>query len=307
MPKFDFCKNLIGIPDEWKQTGGKNVKIALLDTGANLNHPALQHLDVSGRKFDVTLPDFEVTTATGDDPVPDTAPGSDLHGTQLLSIMAANPSDDFGVKGLAPDAEYFIIKIINSERKTLATNYLKAIELCHHLDVDIISNSAFPRKDDRSVLPIIDAAFQKLAEKNILFVSALKNSELPARFNKIVFPTNQPNAIVTGVPQRLMLKKIDTDFEFNEGIHFFFPELKVTSFSDSDKSTGKTFLSRSSHATAGLSAVLALYLSHKKEPDVNFERPTKAEVISELQNHCADFSKNTLMGGNAPFQFFKTK
>jgi len=210
--------------------------------------------------------------------VPDTAPGSDLHGTQLLSIMAANPSDDFGVKGLAPDAEYFIIKIIDSERKTLATNYLKAIELCHHLDVDIISNSAFPRKDDRSVLPIIDAAFQKLAEKNILFVSALKNSELPARFNKIVFPTNQPNAIV-----------------------------KVTSFSDSDKSTGKTFLSRSSHATAGLSAVLALYLSHKKEPDVNFERPTKAEVISELQNHCADFSKNTLMGGNAPFQFFKTK
>ena len=112
---------------------------------------------------------------------------------------------------------------------------------------------------------------------------------------------------MTGVLQQLMLKKIDADFEFNEGIHFFFPELKVTSFSDSDKSTGKTFLSRSSHATAGLSAVLALYLSHKKETDANFERPTKAEVISEFQNHCADFSKNTLMGSNAPFQFFKTK
>lgn len=307
MPKFDFRENLIGVPDEWKQTGGKNVKIALLDTGANLNHPALQHLDISGRKFDVTLPDFDINTATGDDPVPDTAPGSDLHGTQLLSIMAANPTDEIGVKGIAPEADYYIIKIINSERKTLATNYLKAIELCHDLDVDIIANSAFPRKDDRSVLPKIDAAFQKLEENNVLFVSALKNSELPKRFNKIVFPTSQPNTIVTGVPQKLMLKAMEADFKFGENIHFFFPEIKVTSFSNSDQSTGKTFLSRSSHAAAGLSAILALYLSHKMTSIPDFEKPTKEEVIAEFQNHCADFSKNILMGDQAPFQFFKTK
>ncbi len=307
MPKFDFCENLIGIPDEWKQTGGKNVKIALLDTGANLNHPALQHLDILGRKFDITLPDFDVINAIGDDPVPDTSPGSDLHGTQLLSIMAANPPDDIGVKGIAPDAEYFIIKIINSERKTLVSNYLIAIELCNRLEVDIIVNSAFPRKDDRSVLPLIDTAFQKLEEKNVLFVSALKNSELPKRFNKIVFPTSQSNAIVTGVPQKLMLKSMEANFKFDDGIHFFFPEVKVTSFSDSVQSTGKTFLSRSSHASAGLSGVLALYLSHQMAINSNFEKPTKAEIIAELQNHCADFSKNILMGDQAPFQFFKTK
>ncbi len=307
MPKFDFCENLIGVPDEWKQTGGKNVKIALLDTGANLNHPALQHLDVSGQKFDVTLPDFDVSTAAGDDPVPDTAPGSDLHGTQLLSIMAANSDDDTGVKGLVPDAEVYIIKIIDFDKKTLATNYLKAIELCLHLDVDIVSNSAFPRKDNRTVLPNIKEAFLKLKAKNILFVSALKNSELPARFNKIVFPTNQPNAIITGVPQKLMLKAMDSNFKFDDSISAFFPEVKVTSFSDSSLSTGKTFLARSSHASAGLSAVIAMYLSHKRAEDSSFKRASKEDVITELQKHFADFSKSTLKGNKAPFQFFKTK
>ena len=306
MPLFDFGKNLIGIPDEWKQSGGKNVKIALLDTGANLSHPALQHLDISGRKFDVTLSGFDVDSATGDDPVDDTAPGSNLHGTQLLSIIAANPPDDTGVKGIATDVEIYIIKIIDSQARTLASNFLKAIELCEKLDVDIISNSSFPRKDDRSVIPKIDAAIQRLVAKNTLFISALKNSELPARFNKIVFPTNIENTVITGVPQVLMLKKTDANFKFASSINFFFPELKVTSFGNADNSTGKTFSARSSHATAGLTAIFALYLSHKKSTDTNFSRPSRNEILTEMQKHCPKFSKKEFMNGKAKFQFSKT-
>ena len=306
MPQFDFGKNLIGIPDEWKQTGGKHVKIALLDTGANLAHPALQHLDISGRKFDVTRSGFDVNSATGDDTVEDTASGSNLHGTQLLSIIAANPPEDTGVKGIATEAEIYIIKIIDNQSKTLASNFLKAIELCEKLDVDIISNSSFPRKDDRTLIPKIDAAIQRLVAKNTLFVSALKNSELPVRFNKIVFPTNIQNTIITGVPQVLMLKKTETNFKFDDSINFFFPELKVTSFGNADNSTGKTFSARSSHATAGLSAILALYLSHKKSTDTDFSRPSRNEILTEIQKHCPMFSKKEFMNGSAKFQFSKT-
>ena len=228
-----------------------------------------------------------------------------MHGTQLLSIIGANPQSENGVRGIAPSATVFIIKIIDEQFKTLASNFLKALELCEKLDVDIICNSSFPRKDDVSVVPQISDAIQRLSSKNTLFVSALKNSSLPARFNKIVFPSNINNAIVTGVPQKSMLGKTTSDFQFDDRIHCVFPEIKVTTIGNAEGSTGKTFMARSSHAAAGLSAILALYLSNEKSKSDNFTRPNRPTVLSELDKNCPDFSKQAFLSDNAKFQFSK--
>ncbi|MBI5916421.1 MAG: hypothetical protein HY842_13675, partial [Bacteroidetes bacterium] len=42
----------------WLETGGDEVKIAVLDTGVDLTHRALKHLNLPGHKFNAAEPGF---------------------------------------------------------------------------------------------------------------------------------------------------------------------------------------------------------------------------------------------------------
>lgn len=303
MPQFDYASMLIGLTAEMKATKGKGVKIALIDKGANLTLPALSHHDIDGRKFDVTPSGFDPQTAEGKDDISDALPNSDLHGTQLLSILGANASEEDGIIGMAPQAEIYVIKILDENKATRQECMLCALQLCKRLDVDIICNSSFPRITSRANLPLIDQAMADLEANNIIFVSSLKNSGLPARLNKLGFPSRLPYSLVTGVPQKKLLKKLPADFKWTKGIEFLFPELPIKCYSASDNSSGKTVDARSSHATAALTGTLALQIAHWKATETNYQRRSKADLITAFAENCPNFDKGE-MSSNAPFQFF---
>lgn len=84
-------------PQKWRQTRGEGVKIALLGTGVNLNHPDLvdsiaDSIDFTGQGVD------------------------DLHGhsTHSAGILSAN-SIDHGLVGIAPDSKLLIGKVMTNQ------------------------------------------------------------------------------------------------------------------------------------------------------------------------------------------------
>jgi len=141
---FDWSETLPTLPPEWRATKGTGVKAAFIDTGVNFGHPSLGHLNKAGRKFFTGATGFSPSKLTGQDPVGEFFGGPGIgHGTLYASLLAGKNSDDPPpdkdlVAGIAPDADWYIIKARNAnDRKTTIRNLLDALELCANLGVEI--------------------------------------------------------------------------------------------------------------------------------------------------------------------------
>lgn len=141
---FDWPQTLPTLPPEWHATKGTGVKAAFIDTGVNFGQPSLLHLDRAGHKFFTGASGFSPSKLTGQDSVGEFfgGPGQG-HGTLYASLLAgktpANPPPDKDlVEGIAPDADWYIIKARNAnDRKTTIRNLLDALELSANLGVEI--------------------------------------------------------------------------------------------------------------------------------------------------------------------------
>jgi subtilisin len=81
-----------GIADLQRITTGRGVRIALIDTGVDLNHPDLQ----GQIKFSENLA-----------PEPADHNLAEVHGTAVAGVLSARPDNGTGIVGIAPDAEIF--------------------------------------------------------------------------------------------------------------------------------------------------------------------------------------------------------
>jgi subtilisin family serine protease len=85
----------LGIPEAHALSRGSGVKVAVIDTGADLSHPDLRSGGARSRNF-----------------VDDDAPGfrGDAHGTAVAGVIGAVPNNGVGIVGIAPDAELLVYK-----------------------------------------------------------------------------------------------------------------------------------------------------------------------------------------------------
>ena len=74
---------------------GKGVRIAVVDTGVDVDHPDLRGQIVKARSF-VNRGEQSFTT--------------DIHGTAVAGLIAASANNDIGIVGVAPGAEIFALK-----------------------------------------------------------------------------------------------------------------------------------------------------------------------------------------------------
>ncbi|WP_028546498.1 S8 family peptidase [Paenibacillus taiwanensis] len=94
--------SLISAPDVWEESQrGDGIVIAILDSGCQVDHPDLSGRIVSGRNFtqDGGVEDYTDTSG---------------HGTHIAGTIAAN-LDNYGVAGVAPEADLLILKVIGSD------------------------------------------------------------------------------------------------------------------------------------------------------------------------------------------------
>ncbi len=157
-------------------TTGKNIRIALIDTGVELNHP-----DLTGQITDT----FDFTKENS------RQFSTDVHGTAVAGIIAAIKNNGIGVVGVAPNAEVLALKACwlqqgmthatcNSFTLALAIN--KAIKM----DVDILNLSLGGSPD-----PLVERLIDKAIEKGIIVVAADPGSYRPEGR----FPASKKNVI----------------------------------------------------------------------------------------------------------------
>ncbi|HDX9535739.1 TPA: S8 family peptidase [Bacillus thuringiensis] len=93
---------LINAPSVWeKSEKGKNIVIAVLDTGCQIDHPELKDCIVGGRNF---------TTDYNNDP--NNFSDNNGHGTHVSGTIAAMENNK-GVVGVAPLAKLLVVKVLS--------------------------------------------------------------------------------------------------------------------------------------------------------------------------------------------------
>ncbi len=281
MAFFDWNTAITNIPDAWRANEGKGIKIAIIDSGANLNNPTLQHLDVAGHKFFVARPDYSLSAALaggGNDNITDQLSFGEMHGTACLSVLAGKPeSPGNGVKGVAPQAEVFIIKIMDTSAMYRKGFVLDAIELAVKLNADIITCAILPSFNGSFTDGRRDQVFGALRSSGALLVTTLENTTLATVLTKPKFPSDQPESLVTGVAQLPILNGNNSTDMLFEKIAFLVPPVKVGSyrFLSTDKFPLTTI--SSSLATTALGGVAALAMANAGK------RLNKAELIALLK------------------------
>jgi len=157
---------------------GAGVKVAVLDTGIDLDHPDLA---VAG---DVTFVDG---TTSGDD--------DNGHGTKVAGVIAAL-DNDIGVIGVAPEAELYSVKVLNSSASGSVSDILAGIEWAIENRMDVINMSfastlAFPA----SVHDAIELAYNTGV---LLVAGAGNNGNAAGTGDNITYPARYPEVIAVG-------------------------------------------------------------------------------------------------------------
>ncbi|MGW8322300.1 MAG: S8 family peptidase, partial [Thermodesulfobacteriota bacterium] len=158
---------------------GAGVKIALLDTGIDYNHPDLDGNFVGGDNFISVDPDNH-------DPFDDSW---DSHGTHVAGVVAAERNGE-GVVGVAPEASIYGIKVLDGAGFGTLSSLIAGIEWAVAHEMDLANMSLEVGMDFAS----LEQACAAAEEAGLLIVAAAGNSfgdELmyPARYGSVIAVT----------------------------------------------------------------------------------------------------------------------
>ncbi|MBB5857257.1 S8 family serine peptidase [Amycolatopsis umgeniensis] len=150
----------IGAPEAWRSGfTGKDVKVAVLDTGIDAHHPDLAGKVVAAKDF-----------SGGEDPT-----DRHGHGTHVASTILGSGSASAGrLKGVAPDAGLLAAKVLGDDGSGGWSEIISGMEWAVAQGAKVI-NLSLGGDDDEGVDPL-EAAVNRLTKDNgVLFVIAAGN------------------------------------------------------------------------------------------------------------------------------------
>jgi subtilisin family serine protease len=167
----------------WAVTKGSGVRVCILDTGIDFNHPDLKDAVEDMKDF------------TGSKSGPYDVNG---HGTHCAGIIAAR-SNSVGVIGVAPESKILIGKVLD-DNGFGTMNYIKeGIEWAIAKKADIISMSLGAYSGDAN----LEAAIKKAFDAGIMIIAASGNDGLR---DFISFPARYKECIAVGSINKLKQK-----------------------------------------------------------------------------------------------------
>lgn len=142
---IDWGLDMFAIPSFWKQTKGKDIKIAVLDTGVAFHHP-----DIASAVEDVR--DFTDSQAGP----------SDLqgHGTHVAGIIAARENSR-GLVGVAPLAQLLIGKVLGDNGYGTDESVARGIRWAIDQRANVISMSLGSLSPSERIYEAIKAAIDE--------------------------------------------------------------------------------------------------------------------------------------------------
>lgn len=158
-------------------SGGAGVKVAVLDTGANVNHPDL--------KISLCKNAQGAKVSTGCDDL-------NGHGTHVIGTVGAYAGDDAkGIYGVAPEATLWMITVCNLYGMCYSDDVARGIYYATNQGTNIISMSLGGSADSE-----IENAVKYAYGKGVLIVAAAGNSG--PGYNTIVYPAAYVEVVAVG-------------------------------------------------------------------------------------------------------------
>jgi hypothetical protein len=167
-------QSLLGLTaDTENRLTGRGVKIAIIDSGVDNNHPALRHIQHGL--------DFTNRNAAGE-PDPQTWNIDVIsHGTHGAGIIAGNGKN--GIRGFAPEAEIHALKLFPGGK---FDDLIAALKYCIDKKIDVVNLSLGNEQQSEIVFQWVERARQA----GIAVVVAAGNSAGPVQF-----PALLPNVL----------------------------------------------------------------------------------------------------------------
>lgn len=103
----------IGAPTAWQKSTGKSVKVSVIDSGVDVDHPDLRPNLLLGDSYDFGCNDAN----PDDDSVLIDGEGKKVkgHGTHVSGTVAAVANNNIGVAGVAPDVKLMVMKVFGTD------------------------------------------------------------------------------------------------------------------------------------------------------------------------------------------------
>lgn len=161
----------IEAPSAWKHSLGQGIKVGIIDTGIDLEHPDL--------KDNIKEAHSVVDGTSADD--------DNGHGTHVAGIIAAL-DNDIGVVGVAPKAEIYSVKAFDSRGRGRVSDIIDALNWCVKKKVHVVNMSFGFSANSRALERAIRAAHRH----NIIMVAAAGNSGgrdsvlYPAKYSQVI-------------------------------------------------------------------------------------------------------------------------
>lgn len=163
---------------------GKNVKIALIDTGVN------QLSSIGKIKKQLSFNSDDESTPINEADSIDRGHDNKGHGTSVAAIITAKQSNA-KVKGIAPDAEIYALKYTDGTKKGEVANLIKAINWSIENKMDIINISSGLSSD----VTALHTAVQRAVKQGILIVASAGND---GQLAPTIYPAHYEEVISVG-------------------------------------------------------------------------------------------------------------
>ncbi|MFD2702608.1 S8 family serine peptidase [Paenibacillus shunpengii] len=156
----------------WSNSTGHRIKIAVIDTGADYQHPDLRHSLARG----VNLLNRNML------PFDDNGHGTHIAGT----IAAANSTE--GIIGVAPRSIIYPVKAFDHQGSAYVSDIILGIDWCVRNRVDIINMSFGMRTKSKALLDVVN----KASREGIVIVASSGNDgkrrsiDYPARYAQTI-------------------------------------------------------------------------------------------------------------------------
>ncbi|MBI0446617.1 S8 family serine peptidase [Deinococcus sp. DB0503] len=210
-PQMFYAKGMTGADIAQNELGltGKGVKVGVIDTGIDVDHPAFQGRIVAGYDF------------VGDDygkdgkyvPVPDDNPDDcNGHGTHVAGIVGGNDPAT-GFKGVAPGVSFGAYRIFGCEGSSYDDVILAAMERAQKDGMQVINMSLGSAFENWKETPLAKAA-DRLVKKGVVVVASGGNSGANGQYS-MGGPTMGDNVISVASVDNV---KVDLDsFTLSDG------------------------------------------------------------------------------------------
>jgi subtilisin family serine protease len=158
---------------------GRGVRVAVIDTGVDIDHPDLKGQIKLSENMAPEPPDHNL---------------ADIHGTAVAGILSAHSDNGIGIAGIAPEADVFALRACWPDKpSSLAAHcnsFTLALALNQAINMDCrIINLSLSGPDD----PLLNQLLETALAKGIVIVAAM-----PGKNQAGGFPANVPGVIAVG-------------------------------------------------------------------------------------------------------------